>query len=166
MSRKFRVVDYADGSEDPIIGNDTTIRAQSIIYNDVVIGDRFETGHNVVIREHTVIGDYVLIGTNVAIDGHTSIGSQVRIQTGAYVPTATTIGDRVFIGPHAVLTNDRYPLRETAELVGPVIADDVSIGANSTILPGVTVGQGAFVAAGAVVTTDVTEHTLTAVSAI
>ena len=153
-------LEYADESVAPIIGSDAIIRAQSIIYDDVVIGDRFETGHNVVIREHTVIGDDVLIGTNVVIDGHTSIGSQVRVQTGAYVPRATRIGDRVFIGPHAVLTNDRYPLRETAELAGPVIADDVSIGANSTILPGITVGQGAFIAAGAVVTTDVPEQTL------
>ena len=151
---------YEENSKEPVIGSSANIREQSIIYNDVVIGDRFETGHNVLIREETVIGDDVLVGTNVVIEGHTSIGSQVRIHTGAYVPTATTIGDRVFIGPHAVLTNDRYPLRETAELVGPVIADDVSIGANSTILPGVTVGQGAFVAAGAVVTKDVPEQTL------
>jgi len=77
-----------------------------------------------------------------------------------YVPTNTTIGDRVFLGPHAVLTNDPYPLRREANLVGPTIEDDASIGANATVLPGVTVGAGAFVAAGAVVTEDVPPETL------
>jgi len=170
-AEEFQRISACDVGEEPQIGEFTEIgactigdqarvRSGTVIYDDVRIGDDFETGHHVLIREQTVIGDDVLVGTGVVIDGHTSIGSQVRIQTGAYVPTATTIGDRVFIGPHAVLTNDRYPLRETAELAGPMIADDVSIGANSTILPGVTVGQGAFVAAGAVVTKDVPEQTL------
>jgi acetyltransferase-like isoleucine patch superfamily enzyme len=142
------------------IGRNATIRSGTIIYPDVVVGDGFVTGHDAIVREGTVIGDDVLVGTQVVVDGHTTIGSNVSLQTGVYVPTNTTIGDRVFVGPRAVMTNDPYPLRERAELVGPTIDDDVTVGANATLLPGVTVGEGTFVAAGAVVTADVPPETL------
>jgi acetyltransferase-like isoleucine patch superfamily enzyme len=142
------------------IGDEATVRAGSIIYSDVDIGDGFTTGHNVLVREDTVIGDDVLVGTNTVIDGTTTIGSHVSLQTGVYVPTNTDIGDNVFVGPHAVLTNDPYPVRKDVPLTGPTLEDDVSVGANATILPGVTVGEGAFVASGAVVTEDVPPGTL------
>lgn len=142
------------------IGHDATIRAGSTIYADVAIGDRFTTGHNVLVREGTTIGDDVVVGTNTVIDGNTTIGSEVSLQTGVYVPRETVIGDRVFVGPHAVLTNDPHPVRRETELAGPTVEDGVSIGANATILPGVTVGEEAFVAAGAIVTEDVPPRTL------
>lgn len=138
-----------------VIGKDGHVRANAVIYGGVTIGDRFVTGHNVLIREETTIGDDVLVGTNVVIDGRTTIGSRVSLQTGAYVPAVTNIGDRVFLGPGATLTNDPHPVKSEASLVGPDIGDDVSIGANATVLPGVEIGAGAFVAAGAVVTDDV-----------
>jgi acetyltransferase-like isoleucine patch superfamily enzyme len=82
------------------------------------------------------------------------------MQTGVYIPRETEIGDRVFLGPNATLLNDPYPLRVDAELEGPTLEDDVSVGANATVLPGVTVGEGSFVAAGAVVVDDVPPKTL------
>lgn len=72
-----------------------------------------------------------------------------------FIPTHTEIGNEVFIGPNAVLTNDRYPPTGKPELKGPVLEDLAVIGANATILPGVCIGRGAAVAAGAVVTKDV-----------
>jgi acetyltransferase-like isoleucine patch superfamily enzyme len=150
-----------DGEEDlPRIGRGATIRSGSVIYADVEIGDDFQTGHNVLVRERTVIGDSVKVGTNTVIDGRVTIGSNVSLQTGVYVPPETTIGDQVFIGPHAVITNDPFPIRTDVGLIGATIEDHVSIGANATLLPGVTIGEGAFVAAGAVVTDDVPPHTL------
>lgn len=151
---------YDSGTSDPVIGEDATVRCGAIIYDDVIIGARFNTGHDVLVREFTEIGDDVLIGTKTVIDGRTEIGSNVSLQTGVYVPSHTTIGDNVFIGPHAVLTNDPFPVRKDVDLEGPTIEDGASIGANATILPGVTVGAGAFVAAGAVVTEDVPPETL------
>ncbi len=142
------------------IGADARIRSGTIIYADVDIGDGFRTGHNALVREETTIGDDVLVGTDVVIDGATEIGSHVSLQTRSYVPRQTRIGDRVFVGPHAVLTNDRYPVRREDGLDGPDLADGVTIGANATILPGVTVGDNAFVAAGAIVTGDVPPDTL------
>lgn len=143
-----------------IIGDRARIRKGTIVYTDVKIGDDLTTGHNALIREDTVIGDGVIVGTDTVIDGHCEIGSHVSLQTGVYVPTHTTIGDNVFIGPRAVLTNDPYPVRQDAELTGPTLEDGVSIGANATILPDITIGEGAFVAAGATVTEDVPASTL------
>ncbi|MCU4924887.1 N-acetyltransferase [Halobacteria archaeon AArc-dxtr1] len=154
------IVGYGEFDEPTRIGDGATIRAGSIVYGDVTIGDGFATGHDAVIREETTIGDDVLVGTKTVIDGQTSIGSHVSLQTGVYVPTDTTIGDNVFVGPRAVLTNDAYPVRTDADLVGPTIEDGASIGANATLLPGVTIGENAFVAAGAVVTDDVPPNTL------
>lgn len=152
--------EYRDGSHPPVIGSDPVVRPGTIVYDDVVIGDRFRTGHFALIRERTEIGDDVLVGTNATVDGKATIGSNVSLQTGAYVPPRTAIGDHAFLGPSAVLTNDPYPLRREAELEGPTLEEHVSVGANATILPGVTVGRGSFVAAGAVVTRDVPAETL------
>lgn len=137
------------------IGENAVIRSNSTIYCDVVIGDDFRTGHNILVRENTNIGNKVLIGTNVVADGSITIGNNVSIQSNAYIPTNTIIEDNVFIGPCAVLTNDKYPIRKKYELKGPVLRNGASIGANSTILPGIEIGEGAMVAAGALVTRDV-----------
>lgn len=144
----------------PTIGAAPTIRRDTTIYADVEIGDRFTTGHGALVREDTVIGDDVLVGTHAVVDGSCSLGDHVSLQTGVYLPTNTTVGDRAFFGPHAVLTNDRYPLRGEAYLDGPTVEADVSVGANATVLPGVTLGEGSFVAANAVVTEDVPPGTL------
>ena len=137
------------------IGNNAIIRSGSIFYNDVNIGNDLRTGHNILIRENTIIGNHVLIGTNVVIEGDTTIGNNVSIQSNAYIPTNTIIEDNVFIGPGVVLTNDKYPIRKYFELTGPILRKGSSIGANSTILPGIEIGEGAMVAAGAVVTKNV-----------
>lgn len=157
-----RLVGYVYDEDAPpaVIGDDPTIRAGTIVYADVEIGDGFTTGHNALVRERTVIGDDVVVGTNVVIDGETTIGDDVSFQTGAYVPTKTTIEDNVFVGPQASLTNDPYPIRRDEPLEGPTIESSASIGANATLLPGVTVGERAFVSAGSVVTRDVPPDTL------
>ncbi|HEY3421888.1 MAG TPA: DapH/DapD/GlmU-related protein [Methanocellaceae archaeon] len=137
------------------LGDDATIRPNSTFYSAVTIGNGLRTGHNALVRERTVVGDNVLIGTNVVIDGECRIGSHVSIQSNVYIPTNTIIEDNVFLGPCSVLTNDKYPVRVKYDLKGPVLRKGASIGANSTILPGVEVGEGSMVAAGALVTRDV-----------
>ncbi|MXR40355.1 N-acetyltransferase [Halobaculum sp. WSA2] len=149
-----------DADRGPTFGTEPTVREGTVIYADVEVGDRFTTGHHAVVREGTTVGDDVLVGTQSVLDGDCTVGDDVSIQTGVYCPTGTTIGDRVFLGPHAVLTNDPYPIRTDADLEAPTLEDDVSVGANATVLPGVTVGEGAFVAADALVTEDVPPGTL------
>jgi acetyltransferase-like isoleucine patch superfamily enzyme len=149
-----------EGEQRTRIGDDATIRSGTVIYEDVEIGNEFSTGHNVVVRDATTIGDNVLLGTNTVVDGACTIGSDLSCQTNVYIPRESTIGDSVFLGPCAVLTNDQYPIRTDEGLAGPTLEDNVTIGANATVLPDVTVGQGAFVAAGATVTEDVPPETL------
>jgi len=149
-----------DGQEGTKLGDNATIRAGSVVYDEVRIGDDFSTGHHAVVRSGTVADDNLLVGTHAVVDGDVRLGSSVRLQTGAYLPPKTTVEDRVFLGPHAVVTNDPYPVREASTLDGTTIESDVSIGANATVLPGLTVGEGSFVAAGAVVTADVPPETL------
>jgi acetyltransferase-like isoleucine patch superfamily enzyme len=151
---------YKMRSKPPIIGKNALIRSNSIIYNDVDIGNNFKTGHGVTVREKTTIGDNVLVGTNSVIEGHCSIGNNVSIQSNVYIPTNTTIEDYVFIGPCACFTNDKYPIRVDFDLKGPVIKRGASIGANSTFLSNIEIGEGAMVAAGAIVTMDVPEFFL------
>jgi len=138
-----------------IIGKNAIIRSGTILYCDVTIGDDFSTGHNVLIRENTRIGNNVAIGSSTVIEGTCTLGNNIRIQSMVFIPTNTSIGNGVFIGPNSILTNDRYPPAGKPGLKGPVIEDDVTIGANVTILPGVRLGRGSAVAAGAVVTKDV-----------
>lgn len=151
---------YDKSAEPTIVGDRARIRKGTIIYCDVEVGDDFITGHNALVREETTIGDSVIVGTDTVIDGTTTIGSHVSLQTGVYIPTDTTIGSNVFVGPRAVMTNDPYPVRRDVDLLGPTLEDGVSIGANATILPGVRIGSGSFVAAGATVTEDVPPDTL------
>lgn len=151
---------YDENSSTPKIGNDSIIRSGTIIYCDVTIGDRFQTGHNGLVREETTVGDDVLLGTNAVVDGYSDIGSNVSMQTGVYVPSKTSIGSNTFLGPHATLTNDPYPIRQDVDLQGPTVEDGVSIAANATVLPEVTIGENSFVAAGAVVAQDIPPNSL------
>ncbi|MDF1534513.1 MAG: acyltransferase [Methanosarcinaceae archaeon] len=138
-----------------IIGSNSIIRPGSTIFSNVKTGDNFKTGHNVLIREKSIIGNNVLVGSNVIIDGNVTIGNNVSIQGNVYIPTDVIIEDNVFIGPCAVLANDKYPIRKKYNPMGPILRKGASIGANATILPGVEIGEGAMVAAGALVTRDV-----------
>lgn len=137
------------------------IRAGSIIYSEVNIGENCQTGHNVMIREKTTIGSFSLIGTNCIIDGNVSIGIKASIQTGTYIPLFCTIRDNVFMGPYSKLTNDRYiskKIKKKIDLIGPTLEDFVSLGANSVILPGITIKSGTIVGAGAIVTKNTEEN--------
>ncbi|MBT9146910.1 MAG: dTDP-3-amino-3,6-dideoxy-alpha-D-galactopyranose 3-N-acetyltransferase [Syntrophomonadaceae bacterium] len=132
------------------IGENSIIRSGTIIYSEVRIGSNFRSGHNVLIRENTEIGNDVLIGTNSVIDGDCIIGSSVSIQTGVYVTRNTMIEDCVFLGPFCVTTNDKY-MERGAELIGPTIKKGAKVGANSTLLPGIIIGENSVIGAGAVV---------------
>lgn len=138
------------------IGKNTILRAGVSVYKDTVIGDDVRTGHNVLIREKCTIGNNVLLGTNVVVDNHTKIGNFVSIQSSVYIPTGTVIEDYVFLGPNCVLLNDLFPIRQkNVPLKAPVIRKGASIGGNASLLPGIEVGEGAIVAASAVVTRNV-----------
>jgi acetyltransferase-like isoleucine patch superfamily enzyme len=137
-----------------VIGDAALIRSGSIIYSKVKIGNGFRTGHNILIRENTEIGDNCLVGTNSVLDGNCKIGSNVSIQTDAYITTGTIIEDNVFIGPRVCTTNDKY-MYYGAKIAAPIIKKGARVGGNSTLLPGVVIGEGAIIGSGSVVTKDV-----------
>ena len=85
------------------------------------------------------------------------IGNGVRIHTQAFIPEYSVLEDECWLGPHAVLTNARYPKSPgvKGDLAGPVLEKKAKIGANATILPGVRIGEGSLVGAGSIVTSDV-----------
>ena len=141
------------------IGPNSIIRPGAI-YSTARVGNNTRTGHNFLVRENTVVGNGCLIGTNVVIDNECVIGDNCSFQTGAYIPTGSKIGNRVFLGPNASLTNDKTPLRTDYNLEAITLKDDVTVGSNATLMPGITVGEGAFIAGGAVVTKDVPAWTL------
>ncbi len=101
------------------------------------------------------ICDFVFIENEVVIGDRTTIKSGVQIWDGV------TIGADVFVGPNVTFTNDKYPVSKNKDfkLLNTIIEDGVSIGANSTILPGVKVGSKAVIGAGSVVTKDVLPNT-------
>jgi len=140
-----------------IIGDNAIIRSHSVIYAGSKIGDNFQTGHGVMVRELNEIGDDVSIGTNSVVEHHVKIGNNVRIHSGAFVPEYSVLEDGAWIGPNVVLTNARFPLgkdiKDKLECV--VVKRNAKIGANATILPGVTIGENSLVGAGSVVTGDV-----------
>ena len=125
----------------------------TVIYTGVETGDGFSTGHNALVREDTDIGDDVLVGTDAVLDGTTDhrLARQPpdRASTSRRTPRSAT---RCSSARAAVLTNDPHPVRREADLAGPTLEDGVSVGANATLLPDITIGEGSFVAAGAVVT--------------
>ncbi len=138
-------------------GTGCVVRAGTIIYADVEAGDDFQTGHNVLIREKTKMGSHIVIGSNTVIDGYVVMGDFVKIVANCYIPTNVEIGSRVFLGPSVTLTNDRYPLkmRDQYKPQGPILEDNVTLSGGVVVCPGVRIGRGSFIAAGAVVTKDV-----------
>ena len=150
-------LDKKEGEIKTVIGDNARIRSHSVIYAGNKIGDNFQTGHGVLIRENNKIGKDVSIGSHTVIERDTEIGDGVRIHSNAFLPEHTKIEDHAWIGPNVVFTNALYPASKDAKkrLNGPVVKSCAKIGANSTVLPGVIVGENALVGAGSVVTSDI-----------
>lgn len=137
------------------VGAHAILRKGTLIYGDVTLGDYFQSGHYTVIRAKVRMGDYCTVSNHSTIEGLVRFGSGVRVMSQVYVPSRTWIGDNVFIGPGTRILNDRFPGRTDAAVRGPTIGNDVMIGGGVTVLPGVKIGDGSFIAAGAVVVRDV-----------
>ena len=126
------------------------------------------------IGEGTVVHDQVnlykcKIGRNCKIDAFVYveegvvIGDYCKIRPFVFIPTGVTIEDDVFVGPNVSFTNDKYPrVKGEWKLLRTRVKKGASIGANSVILPGVTIGEGALVGAGSVVTKDVPSRAIVA----
>jgi acetyltransferase-like isoleucine patch superfamily enzyme len=135
------------------------------VSSEAQIGDGTSIWHQAQIREKVVIGNNCIIGKGVYIDAEVSLGNNVKVQNYSSVYSGVTVEDGVFIGPHVCFTNDLRPRAIDPEgtlkspddwtLTPTHIKYGAALGANSTILCGVTIGRWAMVGAGSVVTRDV-----------
>jgi len=137
-----------------------------VIEKDVQLGRDVKVYHPELVNLYGCsIGDNTKIGAFVEIRSDVRIGANCKLQAFVFIPEGVTIEDEVFIGPHVCFTNDRYPratidghLTESGkdwQHETTLIKRGASIGANSTILCGITIGENAMIAAGSVVTRDV-----------
>ncbi|RPI03737.1 MAG: N-acetyltransferase [Calditrichaeota bacterium] len=147
-----------------VIGRNGVVRPFTTIYAGSTFGDNLQTGQGASIREDNIVGDDVSIGTNAVLEFGNRIGNRVRIHSLCFLEMVT-IEDDVFIGPNVVFTDDPHPMKceRYLECLGGVTVKRLArIGANSTILPGVTIGENTLVGAGSVVTRDVPDHMVVA----
>jgi acetyltransferase-like isoleucine patch superfamily enzyme len=139
---------------------------------EAVIGPGTSIWNQAQVRERARIGGGSIIGKNVYVDTDVVIGDHCKIQNNVSLFHGVTVEDGVFIGPHVCFTNDRLPRainidgspRTDAdwEVTPILVRHGAALGANSTILPGVTIGRWAMVGSGSVVTHDVADHELVA----
>ena len=151
-------------NEQTVIGSGSIIRSGTYIYAGNHIGKNFQTGNKTNIREMNQIGDDVSIGTLSVIEHHVVIHNGVRIHTQVFIPEYTTLSDNCWLGPNVVLTNALYPKHQgvKSELKGANIKQNAKIGANTTLLPGVTIGKNSLIGAGSVVTKDIVDGVIAA----
>lgn len=134
------------------------------------IGKGTKIWHQAQVRENACIGKNCILGKGSYVDFGVNIGDNVKIQNGVFVYHGVTVEDGVFLGPGVILTNDKNPraIDENGKLksdddwvLGKIlIKKGASVGARSTVLPGVTIGEYALIGAGSVVTKDVPDYAL------
>jgi acetyltransferase-like isoleucine patch superfamily enzyme len=140
------------------------IRSHTVLYAGNRIGANFQTGHGAMIREENEIADDVSVGTGSVVEHHVRIARGVRIHSQAFVPEFSVLEEECWIGPNVVITNAKYPRSPGVKesLQGALVRRFAKIGANSTLLPGIEIGEYALVGAGSVVTKDVPPRTVVA----
>lgn len=155
--------DGHDG-DDTLPGDELSSHETAVIEPKASVGRGTRVWHHAHIRTGAVIGDECTIGKNVFVDSGARVGSRVKIENNVSVYRGVTIEDEVLVGPSAVFTNDLYPRAVTQEweVVPTFIRRGATIGANATIVCGVTLGEYSFVGAGAVVTKDIPAYALVA----
>ena len=154
----------APGDEQLSIGDESVVRSHTVLYAGATIGRRFQSGHGVLIREDTVIGDDCSIGSGSVIEFAVRIGDNVRLHSQCFIAEYSVLEAGCWLGPRVVVTNAVYPAGpRTKQTLQPVhIKSKARVGANVTLLPGIVLGVGCLVGAGAVVTRDVADDTVVA----
>jgi len=129
----------------------------AIVFAGATLGEGAIVGDQSFVRERCSIGAGSVIGRGSVIDNDVSVGARVRAQTNVYLTAFTVVEDDVFVGPGVVTTNDDTMARHPpgAPLRGATLRRACRIGGGAVLTPGVQIGEEAFVAAGALVTSDV-----------
>jgi acetyltransferase-like isoleucine patch superfamily enzyme len=140
------------------LGAGTIVSTGAIVFAGTLLGERVIVGDQACIRERCEVGNEVVVGRGSLVENDTTIGALTKIQAHAYITAYSTLEDNVFIAPCVATTNDNFMGRTERrhELVkGPTIRRGARVGGAAVLLPGIEIGEEAFVGAGAVVLRDV-----------
>jgi acetyltransferase-like isoleucine patch superfamily enzyme len=146
-----------------VVGDGCAILAGAVVFAGTRLGRGVVVGDQACVRERCELGDEVVVGRGSLVENDTTIGARTRIQANAYVTAYSTLEEDVFVAPCVVTTNDNFMGRTEARLElmrGPTIRRGARIGGGAVLLPGIEVGEEAFVGAGAVVVHDVAPRTV------
>ena len=141
-----------------VVGEGTAILAGAVVFAGTRLGRAVIIGDQACVRERCDVGDEVVVGRGAFLENEVAVGARTKIQADAYVTRGSVLEEDVFIAPCVVTTNDnfmgrterRHELRR-----GPTIRRGARVGAAAVLLPGIEIGEEAFVGAGAVVLRDV-----------
>lgn len=146
------------------------VHPSATIEETAVVGQGTYLWHLVMVRKGATVGTECILGRGVFVDANVKIGNRVKIQNYVSVYEGVTVEDGVFIGPHAVFTNDKIPRAINADgtlksaddwtISKTTVKYGAAIGANATIVCGITIGKWAMIGSGAVVTKDVPDYAL------
>jgi acetyltransferase-like isoleucine patch superfamily enzyme len=172
-----RILDYAVVGKQPVLsprsttaaeelpplvlGAGTVVSTGAIVFAGTTIGERVIVGDQACVRERCTIGDDVVVGRGSLVENDTAVGARTKIQADAYVTAYSLLEEDVFIAPCVVTANDNFmgrTERRHALRRGPTIRRAARIGAAAVLLPGIEIGEEAFVGAAAVVLKDVAPH--------
>jgi UDP-2-acetamido-3-amino-2,3-dideoxy-glucuronate N-acetyltransferase len=154
-------------SRDPlpglVVGAGCVISSHAVVFAGSELGAGTIVGDAGLVRERCSIGPECIVGARATVENDSVLGARCKLQAHAYVTAYSTLEDDVFIAPCVVTTNDNFMGRteqRKALMRGPLIRRGARIGGGAVILPGIEIGEEAFVGAGAVVTRDVPARTL------
>ena len=147
------------------ISNKTFVHESSYIDDNVVIGEDTKIWHFSHVQKDASIGSGCTIGQNVNIASNVTIGNYVKIQNNVSIYEGVELHDYVFCGPSMVFTNIKLPRSEFPQndsnlYLKTIVKKSASIGANATIVCGITIGEYSLIGSGAVVTKDVPPYSL------
>jgi UDP-2-acetamido-3-amino-2,3-dideoxy-glucuronate N-acetyltransferase len=146
------------------MNNDIFIHKTANVDTGSNIGSGTKIWINSQVRENVSIGENCVLSKDVYIDCNVKIGDNCKVQNGVSVYDGVTIESKVFVGPHVSFTNDKVPraFNDDWKITKTLVREGASIGANSTIVCGIQIGEYSMIAAGSVVTKDVSPYTLVA----
>jgi acetyltransferase-like isoleucine patch superfamily enzyme len=139
------------------LADGVTVGAGAVVFAGASVAAQAILGDQSFVRERSSVGAQTVIGRGSVVDNDVEVGPRARVQTNVYLTAFTLIEEDVFVGPGVTTTNDNTMARHGPEtpMRGAILRRACRVGGGAVLVPGVEVGEEAFVAAGAVVTRDV-----------
>ena len=148
-----------------IIGSHVTVGTAAVIYKGAKIADDCLIADGATIREDVSVGKQTIVGRGACVENHCRVGARVKIETNAYITAYSTVEDDCFIAPGVITSNDNFAGRtkeRLSQFKGVTVKRGGRLGAGTVVLPGKTIGEDGFAAAGSTVSRDVPNGTIVA----